>query len=391
MQTGSNKRLQLVDALRGFAIVSIMLLHNIEHFDFYYTPESLPAWMVVVDKWIWDVLFFLFSGKSYAIFALLFGFTFYIQMSRQQQRGADFGGRFAWRMFLLLLFGVVNTAFYQGDILTQYAVIGLILIPFRKANNLVLIWSAAFLLFQPTEWLRFFVSSAQADINPGDPASWAYFGKMHTYITGSSFIDTVAGNLSNGKTAVVLWTWENGRVLQTAGLFLLGFYLGRKAYFSDYQSGRKFWWQVFSISLLAFVPMYFLNKSLDTVVDREVLRRPLQTIFGSWTNLAFLGILLSGFVLLYTRKFFKQLVNHLSPIGRMSLSNYILQSIMGSIIYYGFGLGLYRYTGATYSLLIGIALAVLQGLFSKWWMQHHAQGPLETLWHKATWIKIKQS
>ncbi len=388
MQTGSNKRLQLVDALRGFAIVSIMLLHNIEHFDFYYTPESLPAWMVVVDKWIWDVLFFLFSGKSYAIFALLFGFTFYIQMSRQQQRGADFGGRFAWRMFLLLLFGVVNTAFYQGDILTQYAVIGLVLIPFRKVNNRVLIWSAAFLLFQPTEWLRFFISSTQAGVNPGDPASWAYFGQMHTYITGSSFIDTVVGNLSNGKTAVVLWTWENGRVLQTAGLFLLGFYLGRKEYFNDYQSSRKFWWQVLIVSLLAFAPLYFLNKSLDTVVDREVLRRPLQTIFGSWTNLAFLGILLSGFVLLYSQKSFKLLANHLSPIGRMSLSNYILQSIMGSIIYYGFGLGLYRYTGATYSLLIGIALAVLQGLFSKWWMKRHAQGPLETLWHKATWIKI---
>lgn len=388
MQTGSNKRLHLVDALRGFAIVSIMLLHNIEHFDFYYTPESLPAWIVVVDKWIWDVLFFLFSGKSYAIFALLFGFTFYIQMSRQQQRGADFGGRFAWRLFLLLLFGIVNTAFYQGDILTQYAVIGLVLIPFRKVNNRVLIWSAAFLLFQPTEWLRFFISSTQADVNPGDPASWAYFGQMHTYITGSSFIDTVVGNLSNGKTAVVLWTWENGRVLQTAGLFLLGFYLGRKEYFNDYQSSRKFWWQVLIVSLLAFAPLYFLNKSLDTVVDREVLRRPLQTIFGSWTNLAFLGILLSGFVLLYSQKSFKLLANHLSPIGRMSLSNYILQSIMGSIIYYGFGLGLYRYTGATYSLLIGIALAVLQGLFSKWWMKRHAQGPLETLWHKATWIKI---
>ncbi len=388
MLTGSNKRLHLVDALRGFAIVSIMLLHNIEHFDFYYTPESLPAWMVVVDKWIWDVLFFLFSGKSYAIFALLFGFTFYIQMSRQQQRGADFGGRFAWRLFLLLLFGIVNTAFYQGDILTQYAVIGLVLIPFRKVNNRVLIWSAAFLLFQPTEWLRFFISSTQADVNPGDPASWAYFGQMHTYITGNSFIDTVVGNLSNGKTAVVLWTWENGRVLQTAGLFLLGFYLGRKEYFNDYQSSRKFWWQVLIVSLLAFAPLYFLNKSLDTIVDREVLRRPLQTIFGSWTNLAFLGILLSGFVLLYSQKSFKLLANHLSPIGRMSLSNYILQSIMGSIIYYGFGLGLYRYTGATYSLLIGIALAVLQGLFSRWWMKRHAQGPLETLWHKATWIKI---
>ena len=72
------KRLHVVDALRGFAIVSIMLLHNIEHFDFYYSPQGLPAWMTLLDKHIWDTLFFLFGGKSYAIFSLLFGLTFFI-------------------------------------------------------------------------------------------------------------------------------------------------------------------------------------------------------------------------------------------------------------------------------------------------------------------------
>lgn len=71
-------RLHLVDALRGFAIASIMLLHNIEHFDFYYFPENLPAWMKASDAVIWEVLFFLFSGKSFAMFALLFGLTFFI-------------------------------------------------------------------------------------------------------------------------------------------------------------------------------------------------------------------------------------------------------------------------------------------------------------------------
>ena len=76
-------------------------------------------------------------------------------------------------------------------------------------------------------------------------------------------------------------------------------------------------------------------------------------------------------------------------MGRMSLSNYIIQSIMGSFIYYGIGLGLYQYTGTTYSLLIGIALAILQGFFSAWWLKRSIRGPLETLWHKATWIGLK--
>ena len=111
-------RLHVVDALRGFAIVSIMLLHNIEHFDFYFKPTNLPAWMVSLDKGIWDTLFFLFGGKSYAIFALLFGLTFFIQSHNQEKKGRDFRARFAWRLILLLGFGIINSAFYEGEIIS---------------------------------------------------------------------------------------------------------------------------------------------------------------------------------------------------------------------------------------------------------------------------------
>ena len=127
--TSIDSRLHVVDALRGFAIVSIMCLHNIEHFDFYYSPTNLPAWMLSLDKGIWDSLFFLFGGKSYAIFALLFGLTFFIQSSNQEKSGKGFRGRFAWRLVLLLVFGLINSAFYEGDILSIYAVIGFVLLP----------------------------------------------------------------------------------------------------------------------------------------------------------------------------------------------------------------------------------------------------------------------
>ena len=97
-------------------------------------------------------------------------------------------------------------------------------------------------------------------------------------------------------------------------------------------------------------------------------------------------LLTSGFVLLFQTRTFEKVLNIFSPIGRMSLSNYIIQSILGSFIYYGFGLGLYQYTGATFCLLIGLTLGTLQGLFSLWWMKNHRQGPLERIWHKGTWI-----
>ena len=74
-----------------------------------------------------------------------------------------------------------------------------------------------------------------------------------------------------------------------------------------------------------------------------------------------------------------------SPLGRMSLTSYVVQSIVGTALYYGYGLGLYRYTGATLALAVGIVLALLQRQFSVWWLRSHAQGPLEMLWHRATW------
>ena len=106
--------------------------------------------------------------------------------------------------------------------------------------------------------------------------------------------------------------------------------------------------------------------------------------------MAFMFVLVSGFTLLYQSRALHKTLDVLSPFGRMSMSNYIMQSIIGSFIYYGFGLGLYKYTGATYCLFIGVVLAVLQGIFSTYWMNHHRQGPLETIWHKLTWISLKK-
>jgi uncharacterized protein len=382
-------RLHVVDALRGFAIVSIMLLHNIEHFDFYFTPEGLPAWMQTLDKGIWDTLFFLFGGKSYAIFALLFGLTFFIQSDNQTKKGKDFRGRFAWRLLLLLGFGILNSAFYQGDILTIYALVGFFLIPVAKLSNKAVFGIALFLMFQPFEWINVIAGIMHPETRMTDPVSWSYFGKMGEYVTGNSLIKTLAGNLTNGKTAVLLWTWENGRVFQTLSLFMLGMLAGRKALFKPTSENRTFWVKTLTISVIAFVPLFFIKNNLSAWIGNEAISRPLLTIETTWSNLSFMLVLVSGFVLLFRSGYFQKFLSLFAPIGRMSLSNYVIQSIIGSTIYYGFGFGLYKYTGATYSLLIGIVLAVLQGIFSKWWMSSHKQGPLETIWHKLTWAGTK--
>lgn len=379
--TTQSSRLEVIDALRGFAIVSIMLLHNIEHFDFYFSPAGLPEWLKAIDKVIWDTLFFLFGGKSYAIFALLFGMTFYIQFHNRELRGQDFRPRFAWRLALLLAFGLVNSMFYHGDILSIYAVLGLALIPVARLSNRWVLIIALILLAQPYAWIEII----QAWSNPApnqklpNPASWAYFGRANDYFAHGSALQVWAGNLTNGKIGVIRWSWENGRLFQIPALFMLGMLAGRKGLFKD----AVFWRKALVIALLAFIPLYVLKTWPGVWGVGEAVRRPLLVIITSWSNVALMVVLVAIFVqLFYTRGW----LTVFSPLGRMSLTSYVVQSIIGTSIYYGFGLGMYQYTGASFALAIGIALALLQRQFSVWWLSSHAQGPLETVWHHLTWI-----
>ncbi len=379
-------RLHVIDALRGFAIVSIMLLHNIEHFDVYFSPQGLPAWMVSLDKGIWDSLFFLFGGKSYAIFALLFGLTFFIQSNNQAKKGKDFRGRFAWRLLLLFGFGILNSLFYQGDILTLYAAVGLLMIPFARANNKVVLAVAILLFLQPLNLYYLYEAIIDPTMELANPKSWTYFGMMDNYVKDDSIWSTFVGNVTNGKKAVVLWSWENGRFFHMLALFLTGMVLGRQNRFAENSQNKKFWIKTLILASVSFIMLFIIQKNVDAFLSTEALKRTFLTVEKSYTNIAFMLVLVSLFVLGFYTHIGKRILNIFSPIGKMSLSNYIIQSVIGSSLYYGFGLGLYQYTGATYSFLIGLGLAVLLGVFCTWWAKHFKHGPFEHLWHKATWI-----
>lgn len=382
-------RIEVVDALRGFAIFSIMLLHNLEHFDYWYFPEQLPGWLKAIDGNIWQTFFFLFSGKSYAIFSLLFGLTFFIQLNNQQKKGLDFSWRFIWRMFLLLIFGIINSVFYEGDILTLYAVIGIVLIPVRKLSNLWVFAIALILMLQPLEWAKFFYILGHPDYVAPARMSDMYFSRIGQYLGEGTFWEAAKGNLINGRIAVIYWSWENGRFFQTASLFMLGMLLGRLGKFSSSPENNKFWNLTLIYSIAGFLILNILRGSLPGLISREALLGRMQMIISSWSNFSFMVVLLSLFIVLYQNIAAYNILNKLSPMGRMSLSNYVMQSILGSIIYYNYGFGLYKYTGATFCLLIGICLFLVQLYFCKWWFKNHKQGPLEYIWHKATWLGSK--
>lgn len=382
----SANRITVVDALRGFALISIMLLHNIERFEVYSVQADVPTWLVPIDKVIWDSFFFVFGGKSYAIFALLFGLTFFIQTHNREKEGKGFVLRFIWRMILLLCFGLINTLFYQGEILVLYAFVGLFLLPFNRMSNQVIFIAALFFLFQPIIWSQVLTAINHPSVELGEPSFMPYYMKVGEYLTGDSMLNLMKSNITNGRTASLLWFWENGRVDQTLGLFLLGFLAGRKRIFYPTSENIKFWQKTLLISAALFFPLLYLKSNAELFSASKNISTSLSLLLSLWFNLAFMLILVSGFILLFYNKRLQASLHKLSVIGKMSLSNYILQSIVGSSIYYGFGLGLYKYTGASYSLIIGILLAISMALFSNYWLKRHKRGPLESLWHKLTWL-----
>ena len=322
---------------------------------------------------------------SDAIFALLVGVTFFLQFSARAGRGEDFRPRFAWRMLLLLGFGLFNSLFYQGDILTLYAVLGLALLPVARLRDGAVLAVAAVLLLQPAAWVALFKAWPNPPASLPDPASWAYFGRASAYLANGSLADVWAGNLTNGKEAVIRWSWENGRLFQIPALFMLGMLAGRRRLFALTPAARTFWRKALLLAVPAFIVLYVSKNSLGGWIGAEGLRRPVAVIVESWCNLSFMAILVALFALLYHTGA-ARLLQRCAPLGRMSLTSYIVQSLVGTTLYYGFGFGLYEVTGATVCLLIGLALAVLQGALSAWWLRHHRQGPLEALWHRATWI-----
>lgn len=387
----TDARLDLVDALRGFAIVSIMLLHNIEHFDLYFSPPGEPAWLKGLGQHIWDAMFAVFGGKSYAIFALLFGLTFHLQYDARARRGEDFRPRFAWRMLLLLGFGLVNSAFYEGDILAMYAVLGLALIPVARLGTWTVFLLACFLSLQPVAWLDAFAALGSAPGKLPDPASWAYFGRAEEYLKHGSLLDVWIGNLTNGKQAVLLWSWEMGRILQIPALFMFGMLAGRLGLFAMNDRNIGIWRRVFFGALLLLGPLIFIHGHLNAWIPAEALRRPLNAICTPLLNLDIMLLLVTGFALLYRRPAGARVLGSLRWLGRMSLTSYMMQSIVGTTLYHGFGFGLYAVTGTVAALSIGIVLAALQGTFSAWWLKRHKQGPLETVWHRLTWIGAASS
>lgn len=382
-------RIDSIDALRGFAVLAILLVHCVEHFIFSVYPTSSPVWLTTIDNITSNVVFTLFAGKAYAIFALLFGFTFYVQYTNSKNKGVDFGYRFLWRLVGLVLLATINAAFFPGgDILLLYAIVGVELFIVRKLNDRVILALAILFLIQPFELYNYIATLVDSNYAIPQYEVGAMYEKISEVSQNGTFWEFLKTNITLGQKASLMWAVEAGRASQTAGLFLLGLLLGRKDKFQNNPKNQQFWQNALIVSAISYVVLYSLYVMITN--DYAMQAKTIGVAVDMWQKLSMTFVLVSSFMLLTNRGVAKNQISKLAIYGRMSLTNYITQSIIGVLIFYPFGLYLSCYLGYTASVIIAILIFFLQLNLCKWWMKTHKQGPFENMWRRWTWIRFIQ-
>ena len=364
----ANTRIDVADALRGIAVAGIILYHSVEHFDIFTQDPIVHT--LACDKTVGDVLAWLLSGKMYGIFAMLFGLSFFIMNDNQQQKGRSFSGRFAWRMCLLFIFGLVNVAFYDGDILMLYAVYGLLLIPISYLPSKAVWCIIALLAIQPVE-LCCLITGTTIDHS----TLFEIYNKTIALHEHGTFWENAVNNLRYGFELNLRFNVFSGRLTQLLCLFILGMQLGRQRLFYNEGKNLKIWHIILCVSATLVIALSF--------VDFGALEMWLKPIYSLFILLMIVSGVVSAW---YAFKSVRSVLHHLCIFGRMSLTNYLLQSIIGSFIFSGYGLACYRLVGTTYAVLIGLGMVICQYLFCRYWFRNHPRGPLEGLWRKLTWI-----
>ncbi|KAA1247458.1 DUF418 domain-containing protein [Aquimarina sp. RZ0] len=378
-------RIKLIDALRGLAISGILLLHHIEHFDFYVKPDYTIKWLVKADQWIWNTLFDLVSGKAFALFSLLFGISFWIIHENHKERNQEYFYRHFWRMIILMLIGGIHLIFFRGDILIMYALLGFPLIFSKYLGNKSLITIAVILLVNPLyvyNLITYVMNWDVYDFRVAYPEI-----KIEDVLKAGTFKEVLKMNFMSGYLITLIWSWNVGRFFTILGLFYLGV-LFRKTKFLT-EGSIKVWYKIVVISILFVSFFSFLNFVwIPQITDSNTLQL-MKSMIDTYAKLSLMFLFLSVIVILWRHNSGEVWITQFINFGRMGLTNYVLMSIIGSVLYYNWGFGLYASCGSLFSLIIGLACLWGQMLFSSWWLHKYDQGPLEKVWRKLTWRKVK--
>ncbi|GAB3006686.1 DUF418 domain-containing protein [Niabella terrae] len=375
--TNKKYRIELIDALRGFALLGILLHHFLTRFNYKPRAFTSQSVMAAADKLLEQFGYHFFYGKTFPIFAFLFGLSFFLQIKGRSDYRTIY---FIKRLLLLIGFGCLNAVFFpSGDILLTYALCGLVLLPLMRLPVKWLVVLGVCGLLQPLEWINLVYGSSHG----GQPLiQWntvAIKQQLDLINANGGIVENIRANIVLGQYCSLRWSVESGRLLQTFGLILLGYSCGKSRFYERFIGEQKRFWKYIALPIFALVISILCKFWLQgkTGFTAEQLR----VISFNWycVSVAFLYIMC--FSILYDG-IFSKLLPSLRFYGRMSLTNYVLQSILAGFAFAPYGLNLAANLPATFVFLLYLVFVMVQIWFSRIWLTRHPYGPLESLWRK---------
>jgi uncharacterized protein len=397
--TSAGSRIQALDALRGFALFGILLV-NMPYMNnpMLMVMSDLGQWKDIQDTAGLFAIKAFFESKFFVLFSFLFGYGFWLFLRKEKPNGKSVIPVYRRRLFYLFLFGAAHVVFlWPGDILIFYALFGFILLLFRKSSDRKIVkWAIGFLLVPITlaGFLALFVYLGNQNPEAKTAMEEAFrqqaegmrelvLQAVEVYSTGT-YTEMIGMRLKEYATLLpgVFFFYPN-----VIAMFLLGMFAARRKYLEDISLHHKMYRKLFFWGLLIGVPSgiiyaYIFFNSTLTVPSLSTFVSAIITGFGS--PLLMFGYL-SGIVLLLHGGYFKKLMAMLAAIGRMALTNYLMQSLIAAVLFLNWGFGFYGEVSILEGIGITVIIYILQIIFSNWWLERFKFGPLEWLWRSLTY------
>lgn len=401
LATSTAERQPFLDVLRGFALLGVFLVNatmiNSTMVKFSSHLLNDPWRASTPTDWISNLFVQVFGqGKFYTLFTLLFGLGFYLFIDRNRAKGLPAVSLFKRRLFFLLLFGLAHFSLvWYGDILHVYALCGFLMVPFLDARPRTLLLSAlGLILFYIGGLAVLYALQAQSDpqgmsqgLSSHVVADQVYMAKDYLELIRYRTTYEFPMMLAN----LILFF---PRVL---GMFLVGLALGKLNFFKALEKTKT------PILRMLFLcgPIAIITTGLYIGLQSQSLQVPFvlyetapyeSALFMleevSQISMAF--TYLSLLALAYYKWPGATLFNGFSAVGRMALSNYLVQCILLALVFYGPGLGLMYTVGTPFSIALVLVFYPLQMWASSTYLKRHSQGPTELFWRKLTYAPIKK-